>query len=601
MLRTACPARVLSARRVASRPDPVLPYRPTSGYPRSQTRRPCRSYRNRYPGDCRLRKLFSAILALPVLALAYVSWGMHRPKGRRVAVALILAMAVGVGASGLRTPTGIIANPPSTTAPVLDAALATTIQTGSTPDAAITLRFPGPMNRTSVTRLLEVEPATAVQLSWAAGDTELVVRPAQGWAPGTLHTLTIDAGALDATGRPIASQIRAAFLTRDATRATITPGQVAGQRVAVGTSLLIEFDRAIDEETLELVSDPPIDGTIERVTEGGEGYQYRFTPSDPLVPNFLYTVTLSQGVRDAEGGLVATGQPLVIQTANVPSVVRFRPRTKTVDVALDVAISVRFTEAMDQASTRAGWAVTADGAAVDGAITFAEGDTVLVFKLAADLGYGQTVVMTVGAGATSKAGLAVGTPISGTFTTVPQPAPRPTLGPTQAAATPRSSSGSTGGGAVGSGSWVGVETYYLGLMNCTRTGGTVSSTGTCSGGGSNGTAPLWIDAGITSAVARPYAKLLAVNNQCSHFINGDPGDRLSAAGYTSYIWAENLGCRSGDPYAAVLGSHLYFQSEKSYNGGHYVNLMNAKYDRVGLGVWVASGRVRLVVDFYHPR
>jgi uncharacterized protein YkwD len=51
----------------------------------------------------------------------------------------------------------------------------------------------------------------------------------------------------------------------------------------------------------------------------------------------------------------------------------------------------------------------------------------------------------------------------------------------------------------------------------------------------------------------------------------------------------------------VLGSHLFFQSEKSYNGGHYVNMMNAKYDRAGIGVWVSGGRVRLVIDFYHPR
>ena len=71
------------------------------------------------------------------------------------------------------------------------------------------------------------------------------------------------------------------------------------------------------------------------------------------------------------------------------------------------------------------------------------------------------------------------------------------------------------------------------------------------------------------------------------------------AGYTSYRWAENIGCRSGDPYQAVLGSHLFFQSEKSYNGGHYVNLMNAAYNRVGIGVWVSGGRVRLVIDFYH--
>jgi hypothetical protein len=29
-------------------------------------------------------------------------------------------------------------------------------------------------------------------------------------------------------------------------------------------------------------------------------------------------------------------------------------------------------------------------------------------------------------------------------------------------------------------------------------------------------------------------------------------------------------------------------------------MMSAKYDRVGIGVWVAGGQVRLVVDFYHP-
>ena len=52
--------------------------------------------------------------------------------------------------------------------------------------------------------------------------------------------------------------------------------------------------------------------------------------------------------------------------------------------------------------------------------------------------------------------------------------------------------------------------------------------------------------------------------------------------------------------SAVLGSHRFFQSEKPYSGGHYVNMMNAKYDRVGIGVWVSSGRVRLVIDFYHP-
>jgi len=139
-------------------------------------------------------------------------------------------------------------------------------------------------------------------------------------------------------------------------------------------------------------------------------------------------------------------------------------------------------------------------------------------------------------------------------------------------------------------------------MNCTRTGGIVTSTGSCSSPGGRDVAALELDSGISSKVARPYAKKLAVGNLCTHFSGGNPGDRLRRAGYTNYTWAENLGCRSGSPKSAVLGSHLFFQSERTWSplGGHYVNLMNPKYDRVGIGVWVSGGRVRLVVDFYHP-
>jgi uncharacterized protein YkwD len=137
-------------------------------------------------------------------------------------------------------------------------------------------------------------------------------------------------------------------------------------------------------------------------------------------------------------------------------------------------------------------------------------------------------------------------------------------------------------------------------MNCTRTGGWVTSGGSCSSPGGRNVKPLVLSENISARVSRPYAKRLATNNQCDHFIGGTPGDRLRHAGFSSYRWGENLGCRSGNPYSAVLGSHLFFQSERPYNGGHYKNLMNAQYDRVGIGVWVSHGRVRLVIDFYHP-
>jgi hypothetical protein len=152
--------------------------------------------------------------------------------------------------------------------------------------------------------------------------------------------------------------------------------------------------------------------------------------------------------------------------------------------------------------------------------------------------------------------------------------------------------------------WYTVERFYLGLLNCTRTGGWVLSNGTCSGYGSahysKWVRPIGYLFGLSDKVARPYAKLLVVKAACSHYANGDPGYRLRHAGFTSWNWGENIGCRDGysTAKAAVLASHLKFQSEKSTNGGHWRNMKNWSYHYVGIGVWRSGTRTRLVIDFY---
>ena len=79
-----------------------------------------------------------------------------------------------------------------------------------------------------------------------------------------------------------------------------------------------------------------------------------------------------------------------------------------------------------------------------------------------------------------------------------------------------------------------------------------------------------------------------------------PGRPPAPRGLYGFELGENIGCRGGNPYAAVLGTHLFYQSERSTSGGHYRNLMNADFHRVGIGVWHSGGRGRLVIDFYHP-
>jgi uncharacterized protein YkwD len=149
--------------------------------------------------------------------------------------------------------------------------------------------------------------------------------------------------------------------------------------------------------------------------------------------------------------------------------------------------------------------------------------------------------------------------------------------------------------------WYAVETYYLGLLNCTRTGGWVTSDGSCKGYGtghySRYVPPLKRSAGL-SAVARSWAKQIAAVGACRH---GDPSARLRAAGFVGTAWGENIGCWDlASAYKSVLASHRAFQAEKSANGGHWANIKNARYRYVGIGVWKANGHTRLVTDFYRP-
>ena len=543
-----------------------------------------------------MRKYLVAILAVPVLAVVYGSTALRRSAIARLGLALGLGAFLAVGVMTVVRPAPATATRPTEIVPLTQAEFQNAIATGVDLDTPVTISFSTPMAAASVTAAVSVEPATPVDLTWDAAATSLTITPVPRWNPGAYYTVTVDAGALAQSGRPLTTPARTSFLTRAPSATTISATQVVGKRVATDSAFTVSFDLPVDPVSLAgaVRLDPPVDLEVSaHVTVDGRD-QYTFRPTAPLAPDTAYRLVVD-GVRDQDG-LAVEGSTFEVRTLSAPSVVRFRPRADATNVGRDAAISVRFTTSMDRASTKAAFSVKADGKAVAGKVRFAERDTVLVFQPAAKLPYDASVVATVAATARSVDGVALAKAVDAIFRTEKKPAPA------KPAATTSGGGGSGGGGSVGSGSWAAVERYYLGLMNCTRTGGTVTSGGDCSSPGGRNVAPLKLDAGISSKVSRPYAKKLAVGNMCTHFSGGNPGDRLRRAGYTSYRWAENLGCRSGNPFSAVLASHRYFQSERSWSpqGGHYVNLMNAKYDRAGIGVWVSNRRVRLVVNFYHP-
>jgi uncharacterized protein YkwD len=541
-----------------------------------------------------LRKLATALLAVPVLTVVYASTAFGRSIVTRSALAIGLGALIGLGVIAVVRPEPTTATPVGADLPLTAASFRTVVATDRELDEPVTIEFSAPMDPRSVAASLKIRPAVAVALTWDADGRVLTVSPKHRWAAGTYHTITVDSGALALSGAPMASPARAAFLTRDEGGARIAATDRVGKRVGVGTAFLITFDRPVEAGSVApaIRIEPAVKGSVTATPATDDLTTYTFTPSKALRPNTRYRIVVD-GVRDVDGVAVARSTSSV-RTAATAGVVRFRPRDETTDVPRDAAISVRFTAPMDRGSTKAAFKVTAAGKPVAGKVSFVEDDEVLVFVPTKALPYGVKVVMQVGTGARTRDGAELTRATDGWFKTAKKPTANKTT------SRPGGGSSTGGGRAVGGGSWGSVETYYLGLMNCTRTGGWVTASGKCSSPGGRNVAPLKLDRGISSKVARPYAKRLAVGADCSHFIGGNPGDRLRRAGYTNYTWAENIGCRSGNPRAAVLGSHRYFQNEKSYRGGHYVNLMNAKYDRVGIGVWVSHGRVRLVIDFYHP-
>lgn len=542
-----------------------------------------------------MRKLGALVLAVPVILAIYLRSLPRRTAASRIGAGVAAFAILGLVVVASLPPAPSTASPASRPAPV-SASVLDAVTTGHPLTSPFSVQFGSPMDAASVAAALRIQPDASFQLRWDADATTVTIAPVDHWQPDSLYSITIDDTARSLTGAALSAPVRALFLTEQAGTGTIEATRAVGNEVALDTAFRLDLDRpvTIPSASAALRTDPVIAGSL---SIGDNADQLVFTPAVPLQPATTYHVWLA-GLVDAEGVAFETAPDIRVTTVGAPEVVRFRPRAGSRDVDPKAPISVRFTETMNRAATAAAFHVTVGGKPVAGKTRWAEKGTVLLFDPAADLPWSATVTMRVDATAVSRAGVPLASAASGTFTVKAKPAPKPAPRPAKKPAS-RTITHSGGSGAV-AGTWKAVEQYYLKLMNCTRTGGWVTSTGSCSSPGGRNVAPLWISSAISDKVSRPYAKLLATRGLCDHFIGGTPGDRLRRAGFTSYRWAENLGCRSGNPYSAVLGSHLFFQSEKSYNGGHYVNLMNPAYDRVGIGVWVYAKRVRLVVDFYHP-
>ncbi|HXX59833.1 MAG TPA: Ig-like domain-containing protein [Candidatus Sulfotelmatobacter sp.] len=541
-----------------------------------------------------MRKAIAGLLSLPVISASYLL-----PVTRR-RVVLRLAAVLGVGALFTLVAVSSSATPTANafrSAPVDTAALArisTSIVTGHGLSEPATIVFSEPVDTAKVMAALQVTPTAAVRLSWSPDATMLHVAPVTHWAASTLYTLSLSTTAVGRDGTSLPSPLSAVFLTRAATTATVTvQPSTGGPSAAPVVDLAFSSPVTASAVAGALTVTPAVLGKVSTIgpDQGVPDTAYQWQASEPLAPGATYQLSLASDLRDTDGAPLAAGVTVDLQVPAVPAVVRMRPLDGSTDVALNQAVSVRFSQAMDHASTQAAFHISAyTSPATQGRFSWAEGDTVLVWTPRSVFGYGSRYTVTVSGSARSAAGQPLATDpaatvATATFSTVHRLAAKP-----RTTDKPKPSGGSTT-----SAPWYSTEKYFLSLINCDHTGGWVSSSGVCTGRGSNGRAPLTLNAKISSGASRPWAKYLAQTSQLYH---GCPSCRLSAIGFSNAWWGENLAWWSGTPTSGAIQALLFFQSEKASDGGHWANMMDSRGRSAGVGVWQANGRVVFCIDFW---
>lgn len=545
-----------------------------------------------------MRKIAAAVVALPFIAVFYLSSLVRRTPSVRAAMAgpvtvvtVVVAVALLVSGLLLGLPAKQVAGGTQPTFPAL-APQADVQPTGtSLPfDAPFQVKFTKPMNEATVQNALTITPQASLTFKWDATAQVLSLAPDPYWRPDTSYLVDISGAASDQQGLSLANEIHATFNSGPPTSGTISATQKSADLVSPMTTFQVTFTRPVKLSTVlarvgivpkvefNLVGDDPTDAVSQVFT---------LTPKAQLSSDSAYQVSLADGGTDSSGADLQPVATLVAHTMTTPAVVRFRPQDGSASYDSNQPVSVRFTMAMDKKSTAAAFSVTVNGKAITGGTYWAENDTVLVLTPRSSFKVGNTVVAKVSTAARSAEGLHLAAASGATFKI----------------SAPRSTTPSYGAGkATASAPYYASEVYYFNLMNCTRTGRWVTASGACSSVTRHtmpAQGPLILSARISNLVSRPYAKYMADHGLKIHEGYHDAHWRLcNWGGYCGNSFGENIAWPTSAGRGGMIAVEIYYQNESWCQCEHYYNIMASWLHQAGVGVWVSKGNVRVSIDFY---
>lgn len=255
--------------------------------------------------------------------------------------------------------------------------------------------------------------------------------PSGSLLANTTYTATIT-GAKDLAGNTLPSLswtfTRGWFVLGTAPRVTSATPANNDSNTAVTTAVTATFNVAMDPATITTGTFQLSKGTTSisgAVSLNNAGTVATFTPTSQLAPNSTYTATITTGAKSASGASLATTTSWSFTTGitgdtTAPTVLTTVPAANAAGVAKTSAISITFSEGIDQASlTSSSIVITSAGGPVAGVLAMNSSNTDFKFTPSAALSPNTLYTVSIKGTLKDLAGNALGSDYSWTFTTGP--------------------------------------------------------------------------------------------------------------------------------------------------------------------------------------
>lgn len=225
-------------------------------------------------------------------------------------------------------------------------------------------------------------------VGYVAAGSVATFAPAAALAADTLYTATITTGVQDLSvpAASLATKYTWTFTTgaaqdnsRPAVISTIPTNAATG--VPVNQIISATFSKPMNPVTINgstfTVTGPGNSGVFGLVSYSAISNTATFTQGANLLPNTLYTATVTTGATDVSGNALASNYVFTFTTGtitvpNSPTVVSTNPAAGAVNVSLNQAVSATFSKAMDPLSlTTSTFFLTGPGASnIAGTISY---------------------------------------------------------------------------------------------------------------------------------------------------------------------------------------------------------------------------------------